>query len=153
VSSRIDYCNSLLYGLPDYKLKRLQRVQNIACRVVSRAPQAAHVTPLLDELHWLPVAQRIRFKVLLLTYRALHSLAPSYLCELVTPYTPGRSLRSADKLLLAVPQVRLKSYGERCFEAAAAKEWNDLTPELRKSCTFSIFKLDLKTFLFEEYFN
>ncbi len=94
VTSRLDYCNSLLYGLPGTQKDRLQRVQNIAIRIVCRAPKQSHVTDLMEEAHWLPIDQRITFKILLLTYRALNDLAPEYLRELVIPYCPERDLRS-----------------------------------------------------------
>ena len=71
VTSQLDYCNSLLNGMPGYKLKRIQRMQNIAARIVSRCPYKDHITPVLESLHWLPVKYRILFKLLLLTYRCL----------------------------------------------------------------------------------
>ena len=123
VTSRFDYCNSLLYGLPDTQLDRLQRIQNIACRIVCQVPKAVHITPYLELQHWLPIKQRIVFKVLLLAYRAYSGMAPGYLCDLVCPKEPTRwSLRSDDKLDLQNPVTRLKTYGDRCFEFAAAKE-------------------------------
>jgi len=77
VTCRIDYCNSLLYGLPDYQLAKLQRVQNWAARLVYRESKFCHITPLLKKLHWLPILYRIRFKIALLTYKAISGLAPS----------------------------------------------------------------------------
>ena len=83
VTSRLDYCNSLLNGVPGYKLKRFQRMQNIAARIVSRCPYRDHITPVLESLHWLPVNHRILFKLLLLTYKCLNGLGPGYLSCLV----------------------------------------------------------------------
>ena len=85
VTSRLDYCNSLLYGLPENKFNRLQRIQNIACRIVCKIPREVNVLPKLEQLHWLPVRQRVTFKILLLAYKAQHSLAPLYLSELLQP--------------------------------------------------------------------
>ena len=77
VASQIDYCNSLLYGLPQYQYDRLQRVLNAAARVVCLVPKFDHITPVLRRLHWLPVRYRVMFKILLLVYKALHVKAPS----------------------------------------------------------------------------
>src|SRR4029434_4143761 len=76
VSSRLDYCNALLTGLPAFVLRPLQMIQNAAARLVSNQPKRAHVTPLLIDLHWLPVAARIKFKSLMLAYRVLTGSAP-----------------------------------------------------------------------------
>ena len=85
VTSRLDYCNSLLNGVPGYKLKRVQRMQNIAARIVSGCPYRDHITPVLESLHWLPVKYRILFKLLLLTYKCLNRLGPGYLTCLLMP--------------------------------------------------------------------
>ena len=79
VMSRWDHCNSLLYGLPDYLIQRLRYVMNAAAKVITCKQKLDHVTPLLIELHWLPVRQRIIFKILLYTFKALHGAAPTYL--------------------------------------------------------------------------
>ena len=153
VTSRLDYCNALLYGLPDTQLGRLQRMQNIACRIVSRQPKTRHVSPLMKKLHWLPVDQRIIYKILLLTYKALNDLAPEYLRELVIPYCPVRNLRSADLLELEVPKTRLKTNGDRSFKAAAAKEWNKLSLPIKMSPSLPTFKASIKTYLFKSAYK
>ena len=78
VTFRLDYCNSLLYGLPDYLIQRLQYVMNAAAKVITCNQKFDHVTPLLIELHWLPVCHRIVFKILLYTFKALHGATPTY---------------------------------------------------------------------------
>ena len=83
VSARIDYCNSILYGIPDYHLNKLQRIQNAAARLVCEQSRYCHITPLLFNLHWLPVKFRIVFKILLITLKALKSLAPTYVNSLM----------------------------------------------------------------------
>ena len=99
VMSKIDYCNSLLYGIPDKLLNRIQRIQNYAARVL-RLNKFSHITPALSTLHWLPVNRRIDFKIALLVYKALNGQAPAYIADLLQPYDPPRKLRSADKQLL-----------------------------------------------------
>lgn len=152
VSSRLDYCNSLLYGMHDSQLKRLQRVQNVAARIVSRVDKQAHITPVLYSLHWLPIKFRIVFKILLLTYRCLNGTAPAYLTELIKPYIPTRSLRSASQHLLVIPKTKLCSYGNRSFAYAAAKEWNQLPDDVKNSPSVDSFKTKLKTHFFKRHF-
>ena len=154
VTSRLDYCNSLLYGLPDTQLDRLQRIQNIACRIVCLVPKKAHITRHLKDQHWLPIKQRIIFKVLLLTYRAYNGSAPGYMCDLISRKEQTQwSLRRDNKLELKAPVTRLKTYGDRCFEFAAAKEWNALPLHVKKSETLESFKVKLKTFLFKQFYG
>ena len=150
VSSRLDYCNSLLFGIPQYQMNKLQRVLNCAARVVARVNRREHITGTLMELHWLPVSARIQYKVLLLTFKALYGLAPQYLSSLICVYTPARDLRSTDSGLLQVPAARLKSYGHRAFTHCAPVLWNKLPHELRTQTSFSLFKRHLKTLLFRQ---
>ena len=107
-----------------------------------------HITEVLFELHWLPVEHRIEYKILLLTFRALNGLAPTYICDLVTRYCPTRTLRSMDQCLLTPTSVNTKSYGQRAFSHAAPKLWNCLPTELRLCNSVDIFKRKLKTHLF-----
>ena len=83
VSSKLDFCNSLLYGLPDVHIAKLQRVQNAAARLVVGLPRFCHITPVLYDLHWLPIRYRIHFK-------SLHGLAPKYLSDLLAVSKPSR---------------------------------------------------------------
>ena len=148
VISLIDYCNGLLIELPASLLGLLQRVQNSAARVVKRLPMSCHITPVLKELHWLPVKFRVDYKVLLLTFKSLNGLAPDYLSDLLTPYRPNRTLRSASENLLTVPSCKTKSFGGRAFEVSAPALWNSLPSEMRKITSVDFFKRRLKTFLF-----
>ena len=144
VMSRLDHCNSLLYGLHDYLIQRLQYVMNAAAKEITCKQKLDHVTPLLIELHWLPIRQRIIFKILLYTFKALHGAAPTYLTELISPYVPRRALRSADQLLLEQPTHKLKLTGLRAFSVCAPYLWNSVPFEIKSSASVFIFK----TYLF-----
>jgi len=153
ISSRLDLCNSLLYGLPNFQLDKLQHVQNCAARLVTRNNKYAHITPILRKLHWLPIKARIEYKILLLTYKSLKGLAPDYLTSLLTPYKPKRTLRSSKNNLLQSPYTSTKAYGERSFRAAAPKLWNHLPDSIKNIDSLDTFKSNLKTFLFKKYYN
>ena len=155
VTTHVDYCNSLLYGLPASHLNRVQRVLNAAARLVCRAPRYCRITPLLCELHWLPVRQRISFKILLFVFKAIHGFAPTYLRELVSiKRSVNYNLRSSsDGLLLATPSYRSRvTLGDRSFQVAAPALWNILLGEIRSITDLGIFKRNLKTHLFSEAF-
>ena len=108
VTSKLDYCNSLLYDLPKRVIKQLQRVQNAAARVVTVSPKFCHITPVLANLHWLPIELRIEFKVLTVAYKTLQGLPPTYIKDLLQSYHPPRDLRSSKKNLLVVPGFNIK---------------------------------------------
>ena len=148
VTSKLDYCNSLLYGLPKYLIKQLQRVQNAAARVVTVSPKFCHITPVLKNLHWLPIDLRIEFKILTITYKALYGLAPTYIKDLLKVYHPSRDLRSSKKNLLVVPAFNTNSYGRRAFSVVAPLLWNSLPQHIRDAGSLDIFKRHLKTALF-----
>ena len=155
VTSRLDYCNSLVYGMAKEFTEKLQRVQNTAARLITRTRKFDHITPILKDLHWLPIVERIKYKVLLLAYKAQHGLAPKYLEDLVVPYVPPRdNLRSKDQHLLEDKvRTKLKSYGDRSFRKAAAVLWNALPLYLRMAKSVTIFKSQLKTYLFKIKYN
>lgn len=148
VHSKIDYCNSLLYGLPDTSIIRLQRVQNSLARAVcNSSKRRSHSNTLLKTLHWLPISERIKYKIALLTFKVLNFRKPAYLADLLSFYQPSRTLRSSNSLLLNIPNIRT-SVGRRSFSFAAPTIWNSLPLHLRSCSSISYFCNKLKTHLF-----
>lgn len=147
VLSRLDYCNSLLYGIPKYLLNQLQVVQNTAARIIYRLRRRDHITPALISLHWLPIDMRIRYKILLITFKCLRGIGPIYLASLLSPVETGRSLRSSTEERLVCPLTRTNS-GSRAFSSAAPVLWNALPSTLQNIQELDTFKNELKHHLF-----
>ena len=152
---RLDYCNSLLYKVPAVHMSKLQRIQNSAARLVCSTPRFNHITPVLFSLHWLPVAYRIEFKILVLTFKAIYQLAPSYICNLVRLKEKCKyQLRSSEELLLQLPMGKTKkTLGDRSFQIAAPSLWNSLPASVRDIDNFLVFKRTIKTYLFRKAFS
>ena len=148
VLSRLDYCNSLLAGLPASAIRPLQLIQNAAARLIFNAPKHTHTTQLLTDLHWLPVIARIKFKTLVLAYQAIKGSAPAYIQQLIRPYTPARPLRSATSGCLAPPARHTCTARSRLLSVLVPRWWNDLPVDVRTAETLSTFKRRLKTHLF-----
>ena len=124
-------------------------VTSRAARVVTKTSRYCHITPILKELHWLPVQNRIQYKILTHAYKALHEQSPVYIKELLQVYRPRRDLRSQNNpLILEVPRSRTVLYGDRSFAIIAPKLWNALPPGVRVCSTLCAFKQSLKTHFF-----
>ena len=155
VSSRLDYCNSLFSGLNGKQCRRLQSIQNTLCRIVARLPRRSHVTSTLKKLHWLPVKQRIIFKINTITYKVLSSGNPAYFQVYLQPYTcPLNTRRSipSNKLLTEFPYRsrvhKSKRYFDASFAFSAPNMWNKLPLAVRSAPTKTSFRSKLKAHLF-----
>ena len=155
VISRLDYCNSILAGLPKSSIVPLQRVQNVAARLIRALGPRDHVTSTMRDLHWLPLEQRIIYKLCSLMHLVNTGHSPQYLQELVTLTSdiPSRSrLRSAGNRRYETPATRLK-IGERCFSFAGPAAWNSLPAALHDIRDHRVFKRYLKTELFNRVYT
>ena len=145
VTTNLDYCDAIPYGLPEVLLNRLQLVQNRAACIVTFTKKYEHITPSLIDLYWLPVEYRIIYKILLVVYKAINGLSPSYISNLLSFCSSSYSLCSCSNKLLQVPRPKLKSYGDRSFSIAGPKLWNSVPTSLRNADSLDSFKKHLKT--------
>ena len=152
VTSRLDMGNSLLYGLPDLQIKRLSRLQNIAARIITRTKPTEHITPVLRDLHWLPIKDRIIFKILIYVYKSNNNMSPLYISNLLSPYKQERQLRSNSKILFKEPRFA-KSWGSRSFLCAAPRLWNKLPEYVKTAKSVDSFKTMLKTLIMKSECN
>ena len=148
VSSKLDYCNSLYNGISQANLNKIQRIQDTLARVVTNTSKFEHITPILEKLHWLPIKQRIDYKLCLLTYKTLQIQQPTYLYNSLSFPSQSLSTRSSDSSVLSIPYVRT-SLGKRAFSVIAPRLWNSLPPDTRNSLSVSTFRSKLKTHLFK----
>ena len=137
ITSRLDFCNSILYNLPNKQIEILQRIQNQAAHMLKRIPRRNHITPFLRELHWLRIHDRIFFKILLLTHKTVSNTAPEYLCDLIRlnfKRTTTRTRAYFDPCLLCVPSISktcANSFFDRSYVYAAPTLWNALDLDIR----------------------
>ena len=148
ILSRIDYCNDVLHGAPTGSIQKLHQSQNNAARIVLQGRTLNK--PLLHQLHWLPVQQRIMYKLAVLTYKVRSTSTPVYLHRRIAERACSRTLRSATIPLLDKP---LTDFSERAFRFSAPTVWNSLPQTVLISDSLSVFKSRLKTFLFNQTFS
>ena len=150
-SSTNSHAFVVIIGHGRFSIKKLQRVQNSAARIVLEAPRRSHASPLLRTLHWLPVQQRIDYKVALLTFRVRSTSTPSYLRLLIQDREHGRNLRSTTTALCQ--PFTTTTFAKRAFRCSAPALWNSLPQTVLSSDSVAVFKLRLKTFLFSRAFS
>ncbi len=168
IFSHLDYCNGLLYDIPDYQMAKLQRIQNMAARLVFKLPKFSHVTPLMVDLHWLPVCYRVKFKLLLYVFKGIHGSAPKYICDMFSVYASHYSFRRNSVIqdikyhngdisepiqqnqvfYLKVPKTKRITFEQRSLAVAGPTLWNNLPIHLRSITELDVFKSQLKTHLF-----
>ena len=148
ILSKLDYCDALLNGISHKDITRLQRIQNRCARLIFKKPKCTQSSPLLKELHWLPVAQRIQFHTLVHTFKSLNNLSPHYISSLLhVRKPPAYSLRSSTVTCLHVPKTHTHT-GNRAFSSSAPRLWNNLPAMIRGTTTTASFKKSLKRHLF-----
>ena len=154
VLSQLDYMNSVLGNLPKTSINKMQSVQNIAARITLGKGKYESTTKCLESLHWLPVQQKIDFKVISLVHKCLHGKAPPYLKRLIQHCQPTRrGLRSEDDATrLLVPCTSRKTFATHSFRVLGPQLWNNLPRQLHKIDNYAQFKKELKTHLFKVAF-
>ena len=151
IMSRLDYCNSLYYELPNVLLKKLQSIQNKAARLIRKISLRERITPVLIDLHWLPIKARIIYKICLLTYKALKFGEPKYLRKHIIPFELETNIitrHAADRHRLYEPRGN-KGAIARTFWYSAPRLYNKLPTSVKNSENVGKFKKNLKTHLFE----
>ena len=142
---KLDYCNSLYHGISDSLIQQLQLIQNAAAKAIVGLHKFDPLGDTLKELHWLPIIYRIKFKMLLLVYKCLNGMGPDYLTSMFN------FASSTHTIYLSEPRI-LSRYGERSFQKAGPKIWNELPHDLKTCTSLDVFKVALKTYLFKQAF-
>ena len=153
VTSNIDYCDGLLGGLAAKDVDRLQRLQNRAARLVTRSKAAMHITPIRKDLHWLPIQERINYKIIVTVYKCIHRLAPNYLPSILTTRTRDNRLRQKQVCHELNTHSCAKVVGKQAFGTRAPELWNKLPLNIRTIPTLQSFKQTLKTHLFQSAYR
>ena len=150
VINHLDYANFVYFGLPQSELQRLQRVQNIAVKLVLCRSKFSCTSEAMKSLHWLHITYRIPFKIAVLVFQCLSGPAPKYLIDLLVVQQARQGLRSSSSAqsapLLRVPRHRNKTFLERSFAYSGPIVWNSLPANIRVCRTIKQFKCKLKTY-------
>ena len=146
------YANGLYIGLPNVDLKRLQRIQTLAAKIVLGRGRRESATQCLKDLHWLPVHLRVEYKILVTVFKCLNNQAPDYLKNMLHRPSITRTTRaSKDQSRLVIPATRRVTFAKRSFSVSGPTLWNQLPTSLRNAPNLQNFKKELKTFLFSKF--
>ena len=149
ILSKLHYCNSLLLGIPKYNIAKLQRIQNMAYRMIFQLPKHSSINTYLAKLHWLKIQECITYKVATIMYKCIHNTAPAYLTEMVISKLPHtRNLRSTQRGLLYMTKSRTEFVHSGSFRSMGPHIWNTLPANVKDSNNIAVFKSKLKTHLF-----
>lgn len=150
VMTKLTYCSIVWSNTSRQNIKKLQLVQNFAARIVTNKRKYDHITPVLKSLEWLPIALLLDYKIIIMTFKCLNNLAPTYLCEKFVKRSAihNRNTRHNDDL--EIPKCKTSS-GQKSFHYRATKLWNDLSPSLKDTSELSIFKHNLKHYLLTKF--
>ena len=152
VLSKIDYCNSIYLGAPTYAINKLQRLQNMGCRIIRKVGKYDHITPHLIELHWLRINECIVYKVCVLMFKCINGLAPQYLSETII-HAHGHNLRSSTFNHLPTVRCNTVITHNSAFSSTGPRLWNMLPNDIKTSSSLDVFKAKLKTFLFSSSYD
>ena len=156
VLSRIDYCNSLLFGSTHDVTSHLRQIQNYAARVILRLPKSSSITIHLKSLHWLPVKVRSTYKIACLNYHCDRSTAPSYVADMLEKkplHTRNTRSSSYTMPLLNRPAHSMATFGDHSFSFASSSVWNSIPNDVRCAPSLSSSKSRLKTYLFRSVYK
>ena len=148
VLSKIDYCNILLNGSPEYQIDKVQHIQNMACRVVCQLRKFDHITLPMSHLHWLKVRERIKYKTALLMFKCINNQAPNYLMDIIPRRQDSRTLRSSTSNYIPLKFTRNSQVGKSAFACIGPRVWNNLPSAITNIGDINMFKKELKTYLY-----